>query len=313
MIRCAKLAGFAFLASFITCMVLIAANHPSSAQVLPSADSGLTHSDSDSSEFSAGLRPANLEQRNEVPRAPNNSPVERPPKVDLSEQLPAPGDQGDLETCAVWAAAYMLRTFEWHSETGVPIERLHPFSPAFVYHELNHRNDSAVSLYDALYILKVVGTVSSDEMGYDKRSFTYPPSRRTIRDAARYRIYNYLLLENIGDIVLRVKDALIKRHPVAIAARVPRGFPSLRGVKVKLSTVPENSVWHALVVVGYDETEQAFRVINSYGEDWGLGGYAWISYVAFSTISPTEHYVIYSAQETKSEELSTQKSNLNDR
>ena len=31
-------------------------------------------------------------------------------------------------------------------------------------------------------------------------------------------------------------------------------------------------------MVGYDEDIKAFKIRNSWGTDWGKGGYAWLSY-----------------------------------
>ena len=36
--------------------------------------------------------------------------------------------------------------------------------------------------------------------------------------------------------------------------------------------------YHALCVVGYSDVVQAFRVVNSWGPDWGMNGYGWLSY-----------------------------------
>ena len=36
-----------------------------------------------------------------------------------------------------------------------------------------------------------------------------------------------------------------------------------------------------MTVVGYDDTRQAFKIINSWGPAWGEGGFGWISYNAF--------------------------------
>ena len=33
-----------------------------------------------------------------------------------------------------------------------------------------------------------------------------------------------------------------------------------------------------MVVVGYDDAKQAFRIQNSWGRTWGDGGYGWFSY-----------------------------------
>src|SRR5207302_1739325 len=36
--------------------------------------------------------------------------------------------------------------------------------------------------------------------------------------------------------------------------------------------------WHSIVVVGYDDRRQAFRLMNSWGNDWGDHGFMWLSY-----------------------------------
>jgi C1A family cysteine protease len=33
-----------------------------------------------------------------------------------------------------------------------------------------------------------------------------------------------------------------------------------------------------VVLVGYDDVKKAFKVRNSWGKSWGLGGYFWIDY-----------------------------------
>jgi len=41
---------------------------------------------------------------------------------------------------------------------------------------------------------------------------------------------------------------------------------------------------HALSIVGYDDSLQAFLIRNSWGPDWGQGGFAWVSYEDISGI-----------------------------
>ena len=35
---------------------------------------------------------------------------------------------------------------------------------------------------------------------------------------------------------------------------------------------------HAVLVVGYSDTKQALKIVNSWGYDWGQNGFAYISY-----------------------------------
>ena len=33
-----------------------------------------------------------------------------------------------------------------------------------------------------------------------------------------------------------------------------------------------------MVIVAYDDDKDAYKILNSYGEDWGCDGYTWIKY-----------------------------------
>jgi hypothetical protein len=44
----------------------------------------------------------------------------------------------------------------------------------------------------------------------------------------------------------------------------------------------ERTGGHAMVLVGYSEPKQAFKLINSWGNTWGDDGFGWISYRAFT-------------------------------
>ena len=39
--------------------------------------------------------------------------------------------------------------------------------------------------------------------------------------------------------------------------------------------------YHAICVVGYDDNKKAFKIINSWGDNWGIEGYGYISYDLF--------------------------------
>jgi transcription initiation factor IIF auxiliary subunit len=37
-----------------------------------------------------------------------------------------------------------------------------------------------------------------------------------------------------------------------------------------------------MLVVGYDDTKEAFKLMNSWGDDWGVDGFCWIDYNSFA-------------------------------
>jgi hypothetical protein len=57
---------------------------------------------------------------------------------------------------------------------------------------------------------------------------------------------------------------------------------------------------HAMMVVGYNDTIQAFKVLNSWGNTWGDNGYCWIGYNIFNS---SLNYACYPVED-KSEKLS---------
>ena len=46
-----------------------------------------------------------------------------------------------------------------------------------------------------------------------------------------------------------------------------------------------------MVITGYDDTKSAYRVLNSWGPDWGDGGYLWWDYASLEAAQP-HAYVI---------------------
>ena len=44
---------------------------------------------------------------------------------------------------------------------------------------------------------------------------------------------------------------------------------------------------HGICLIGYDDEKEAFKFINSWGTNWGIDGYGWISYdfVASSSVN----------------------------
>src|SRR5262249_55425714 len=45
-----------------------------------------------------------------------------------------------------------------------------------------------------------------------------------------------------------------------------------------LEPVKENlRGWHAVTFLGYDDAKKAFRMVNSWGADWGDRGFVWIA------------------------------------
>lgn len=73
-----------------------------------------------------------------------------------------------------------------------------------------------------------------------------------------------------------VKKAL-QHGPLVTAMKVHKDFVAYAGGIYK-STSKDTLGGHAISIVGYDDNKQAFIIRNSWGEEWGEKGFAYVSY-----------------------------------
>lgn len=49
---------------------------------------------------------------------------------------------------------------------------------------------------------------------------------------------------------------------------------------------------HAVVLTGYDDEKQAFRLLNSWGSNWGNNGYIWATYRKIEKVITSDTYIL---------------------
>jgi hypothetical protein len=248
-----------------------------------------------------GLIPATPEQLRGIPLASTPySGAELPRTVDLSPAMPPPQNQGTQRSCVGWAVAYALKTYQERVEEGRTLIRsdgrfdtTQVFSPAFVYNQINHGRDGGASFIDALNLVRSDGAATWANMPYDPQNYTRQPSTTARATATRFRIDTWRQV-NVQD-TTEMKAHLNAGFPVLIGARIDEGFLNGRGPFVWSAAHGRELGTHAMVVVGYDDNRQAFRVLNSWGREWGDGGFGWIAYPHFRRVA-TEAYVARDAR-----------------
>ena len=218
-----------------------------------------------------------------------------PKRHDLSAFLPLPGNQGPQSSCTAWAVAYGLKTYQESMELGRPPKRPeHVFSPAYLYNQMiAHRSpascDTGTSIPAALELLKNDGAATVAEFPYDASTCNRLPTLQVQADARRWRIADW---GRVGLDQPSMKGHLASGRPVVISMCTGRDFKRqgpgvFHGDSDDVVVVTANNrltcrgTGHAMLVTGYEDDLGAYRVLNSWGEDWGDGGYAWLSYDAF--------------------------------
>jgi hypothetical protein len=217
------------------------------------------------------------------------SGAELPREVDLAPKLPKPGQQGRQNSCVAWTLAYALKSFQEAQEERLPFtlaggkpDLSRHFSPAFIYNQINGGRDGGSLFIDALNVLSQTGAVPLSVMPYNDRDHTTRPSAAQLASARKYRIDNWRQV-NISDIK-EVKAHLNASYPVAIGAMIDEGFLAQGPSGVWRSAKGKQLGGHAMLVVGYDDGRNAFKLINSWGAEWSAEGYGWIDYQWFPSV-----------------------------
>jgi len=237
-----------------------------------------------------GLQLASPEQLRAIPLASMPySGVDLPGKVDLSENMPPPGDQGGQNSCVGWATAYVLKSYQERIEhnhllakpDGSP-QWQKVFSPAFVYNLLNNSRDGGITYIDALNLLSSQGVVPWSDMPYNPDDFRSKPAPVLLQKARAWRI-DYWRQVNVLD-PKELKAHLNAGYPVMLGAVIDQGFYKARKGHIWKKREGKSLGGHALVLVGYDDAKRSFKVINSWGPRWADGGYGQIDYAWFARV-----------------------------
>ena len=205
-----------------------------------------------------------------------------PPEADLSAGFPPPGYQGRQSSCTAWAVGYGLRSYYEARREGWDVRQTaHKVSPAAIYDQLLGGRadcDAGSTISDALDLLKSRGAVSLSELPYDPASCT----RRPLTIDGRWRIDDWERVDpkRPDD----VKGEIAKGNPVVFGMDIAKSFYDLKAGEVYDETASRD-VGHAMVIVGYNNSRQAFKVQNSWGTDWADNGLGWVSYRAFAILT----------------------------
>ena len=206
---------------------------------------------------------------------------------DLSGSFPPPGNQGRQNSCVAWSLGYALRGYYYHRRTQAQFsDASNMFSPAFIYNQLITTSDclSGTKIKDALDLMKTEGIATLADFPYDDKTCVRKPNDMIKQHAATNLISGYRSFGQTGQIKPDdVKGALLAGDPVEIGMNIDaKALTHLRRGEIYDQDGPSRFEGHAMVVTGYDDRIQAFKVINSWGTKWADDGFGWISYRAFS-------------------------------
>lgn len=199
--------------------------------------------------------------------------------------FPTPGDQGNLGSCVGWSTGYAFASFYFSAKNqwGKPADYSKVMSPAYVYNGIRECNcgpDCGSYIADALELMKTKGVVPWEYMPYSDKDCSKPMDDE-FSVASNYKIKGYNRLANKMNFN-EYKQYLSNDVPVIIGVPLGAGFDNIKSGSTstfKCTQVEDGG--HAMLVVGYDDTKQAFKIMNSWGKNWGDKGHVWVDYDCF--------------------------------
>lgn len=219
-----------------------------------------------------------------------------PARYELPE-LPAALNQRSKGSCVPYSIAHAITLLKSESKTlanGSPDFSVYP-SGDYIYEKYkDDRNSCKDGVYfpDALDALKTEGTPSYTDMGFVNCGVL--PNAAQQNNAPKNRIFDYFAIspsEGFKPTVEDMKRQIAKGNPVIIGMRVDDDFVSN---SIRLWDKNNSAFYgnHAVVLTGYDDEKQAFRLLNSWGSNWGENGYIWATYRKIEEAIRDEAYVI---------------------
>lgn len=224
-------------------------------------------------------------------------PGELPEKVDLTDSFPPPGNQVTQNSCVGWAVGYAYKTYQEKHDHGWDsvADKDRQFSPSYIYNQIHINGDGGAYLDDAFELVIEQGVCTLEDMPYNWRDYTTQPTSEQRGKAYPHRAVDYREIEP-GDID-SIKYVLSQNDGVVISIPIYPDLDNLSESNPIYDSMSGNQRGnHAVCLVGYDDTMQAFRFINSWGTEWGLDGYG---YIAYSAMEPMDAwgYVMTDYQE----------------
>ena len=222
----------------------------------------------------------------------DGSKAELPSAVDLTPYCPEVRHQGYIFSCVGWATGYGAMSIQravMNGCTDRAVITRNAHSALFLYNQIKKEDCNKGSrISDALTFLTQKGDCLARQFDFDVNNCAQLPDSQVVRQAGRYAIQDFITLFGVDDPsevkVLRVKRVLARNKPVVIGMNVLRNFYELKNAVYwhpELgNTTPAGG--HAMVVVGYDDRKEAFRLMNSWGKNWGDQGFIWVKYKDFA-------------------------------
>lgn len=217
------------------------------------------------------------------------------------DNVPNVKTQGNIESCIANAFATMYEAIMDRNVKGIAGRNFVP-SRLYLYFWLRNfaarHNQNGGYMPDAIEVLQNKGVCSEASWPYDISKQNIQPPNSCDVEAERWAVHD---CQNLAlntqrkystDFTLtNIKHALASGRPVVMAMPFSRSIEALSTQKNWRTHAGDpyiNTLYsHAVCVIGYDDSVGRLLIQNSYGPEWGDGGFFGLEYKHITSINFT--------------------------
>jgi C1A family cysteine protease len=219
------------------------------------------------------------DDRDYLLKAPSASLVESlPAKVDL-RPVPEVYNQADMNACVAHATVAAMRLTDRKEKTV----DTNP-SRLYVYYRARQicgdvSKDGGSTLRAGMQAVASYGAPDERDWPYIPQNLFVEPSSQLDEEAKNDVVTAYAAVEQNLELM---KSCLVSGYPFVLGVTVFESMESEEVARTGILPMPASNEkrlgGHALCCVGYSDARKSFLIQNSWGTDWGLGGFFWMPY-----------------------------------
>lgn len=202
-----------------------------------------------------------------------------PTTVDLRAQCPPVYDQGQLGSCTANSigGAFQFEQMKQKIPNFIPSRLFIYYEERVIENTVN--SDSGAQIRDGMKVVAKQGAPPETDWPYDISKFAEKPPQKSYTDAAQNKVLSY---QRVSRVLNQMKGCLASGYPFVFGFTVYDSFESIAVAHSGHAPMPQPGEQvaggHAVVAIGYDDSNQWFIVRNSWGASWGMAGYFTLPY-----------------------------------
>jgi hypothetical protein len=208
--------------------------------------------------------------------------------------MPPVANQGSEGSCVSFAIGYATRSAEqyYQSKATSYSYSTNIFSPEFLYNQTKIGDcGSGTSIIKNLEFIKNNGICTWQSMPYSSTNgCSLLPTASQTNEALNFKIPTYSAVYKSD--ITAIKTLLANNHPLVIMVILDGSFPMAGPGFIWKAYSGAGGFSHALSICGYDDSKHAFKVMSSWGTNWGDAGFSWIDYDFLAQTGDAGAYVM---------------------